>query len=91
MVHVNFPTQEEYTRRMVEEFGFTQAEAASHTTAARSYLAVPVFNSHNLIGVMYFFSTETQVFPRAVDVDVVERHAESVASLLRASEIIRPA
>lgn len=91
MVYVNFPTPEEYTRRMVEDFGFTRAEAASHTTAARSYLAVPIFNSETLIGVMYFFSTETQVFPGAIDLDALDHHAESVASLLRASEIIRPA
>jgi hypothetical protein len=88
MVYVNFPTPEEYTRRMVEEFGFTQAEAASHTKDARSYLAVPIRNGDNLIGVMYFFSTEAQVFPRAVDETDVKRYAEHVAALLRASEII---
>jgi GAF domain-containing protein len=88
MVYVNFSTPAEYKRRMIEEFGFTQAEAERHTTAARSYLAFPVFSSGNVIGVMYFFSTEPQVFPKAADEDVLERHASVVAGLLRAAEII---
>jgi hypothetical protein len=106
LVYVSFPTQDEYTKRMVEEFGFTEDEAKSHTKAARSYLAVPIFNNseesevnpanghaapqrRHPIGVMYFFSTEAQVFPRAADRHVLEHHAEDVAALLRASGIIR--
>jgi hypothetical protein len=104
MVYVNFPTYDEYLRRMVEDFGFTEVEAKSHTKTGRSYLAVPIFTSdesesdtpqdegvrrRRLVGVMYFFSTETQVFPIAVDRDAVEHHANDVAALLRASGIVR--
>lgn len=87
-VHVNFHTDAEYRRRMVEEFGFTQAEAMRHTKAARSYLAVPVHSLGDLVGVMYFFSTEPQVFPNAADTDVLTRNANVIAALLRTAEIL---
>ena len=50
-----------------QEFGFTRAEADRRTSDARSYLAVPVLSAGSLVGVMYFFSTEPQVFPVAAD------------------------
>lgn len=88
MVHVNFRTNAEYRERMVSEFGFTRAEAERHTSSARSYLAFPVRSAGNLIGVLYFFSTEPQVFPQAADAAVVARHAELIAGFLRAAEIL---
>jgi len=88
VVCVNFRTLQEYERRMVEDFGFTRAEAQRHTRAARSYLAMPIRSSGNLVGVLYFFSTETQAFPRCADEAVLRTTAESVAGLLRAAEIL---
>jgi GAF domain-containing protein len=88
MVHVNFRTDAEYRKRMVEEFGFSRAEAERHTKAARSYLAFPIINSGEVVGVMYFFSTEPQVFPIATDRAVLERNAEVIAGFLRAAEIL---
>jgi GAF domain-containing protein len=88
MVCANFRTDSEYRKRMVYEFGFTRDEADRHTTAARSYLAFPVESSNDLVGVMYFFSTEPQVFPQAADKAVLDRNARVIAGLLRVSEIL---
>ncbi len=69
--YVNFADNDEYRRRMVKEFGFSKAEAESHTTIARSYIAQPLVlneladNARRTVGVLYFFSTEPQVFPHA--------------------------
>jgi hypothetical protein len=88
MVHVNFRDAVDYQRRMVAEFGFTKEETARHTTTARSYLAVPITSAGSLVGVMYFFSTEPQVFPIAADRAELSRAAATVASLFRAAEIL---
>ena len=62
---VNFDDVAEYRRRMVEEFGFSREETEKHTTIARSYLAEPLHLAETVIGVLYFFSSEPQVFPLA--------------------------
>jgi GAF domain len=85
---VNFSSEEDYRRRMVQEFGFTPSEAESHTQSARSYLAYPVVSRSELIGVMYFFSTEPQVFPHAAQETRLQETADVIASLLRAAAIL---
>jgi transcriptional regulator with GAF, ATPase, and Fis domain len=88
MVYVNFRDEADYRKRMVEEFGFTRVEADSHTKKARSYLAFPMKRSGNLVGVLYFFSTEPQVFPVASERAELQRCADSIAGLLAASELL---
>lgn len=62
---VDFANEAEYSELMVREFGFTAAEAEKHTKRGRSYLAYPLLKDNKLVGVLYFFSTEPQVFPLA--------------------------
>lgn len=88
-VHVNFADEDEYRRRMVEEFGFTQTEADGHTTSGRSYLAFPVPPDGEPVAVMYFFSTEPQVFPLAASDDDLADTAAEIGGLLRAAEILK--
>jgi hypothetical protein len=85
---VNFRSLDEYRDRMVREFGFTHQEVARHTTAARSYLAYPIRDKGEIIGIMYFFSTEPQVFPHAVNSQRLSDTAESILGLLRTAEIL---
>jgi GAF domain-containing protein len=73
---------------MVEEFGFSPEEVDRHTKTARSYLAFPIRDRGDMVGVMYFFSTEPQVFPVAANEDRLRDAAESISALLRAAEIL---
>jgi hypothetical protein len=79
---VNFASEAEYLERMVLEFGFSQRETATHTRDARSYLAYPIRTRSGLIGVLYLFSTEVQVFPRAVNETRLEGTAATIAAFL---------
>ena len=88
LVWVNFRSEEEYRVRMVEEFGFTKDEVDDHTTTARSYLAVPLLNARETVGVLYFFSTEPQVFPHAASEHDLRSKAEVITGFLRAAEIL---
>lgn len=64
---VDFADEDEYSELMVRDFGFTKEQTEGHTKTGRSYLAAPLLNQNNVVGVLYFFSTEPQVFPRSVD------------------------
>ncbi len=86
-VWVNFNSAEEYLRRMVTEFGYTREEAENHTDA-RSYLAHPLLDSDAVVGVLYFFSVEPQVFPHAADLRQLSHTADKVASLLRTVNVL---
>jgi GAF domain-containing protein len=88
MVWVNFRSVEEYQRRMVAEFGFTREETASHTLTGRSYLAYPILHQGITIGVLYFFSTQPQVFPRAADPTELQQSAENIFGVLRTAGIL---
>jgi hypothetical protein len=85
---VNFRSIDEYRYRMVREFGFTHQEMARHTTVARSYLAYPIRDKGEIVGIMYFFSTEPQVFPHAADPQKLNDTAESILGLLRTADIL---
>jgi len=88
-VWVNFADASEYEDRMVQEFGFTAEQSARHTRSARSYLAYPVRDAvGSLVALLYFFSTEPQVFPLAADDSELRRTSEEVVRLLRAAEIL---
>jgi hypothetical protein len=71
METVDFASAEEYAESMVRDFGFTKHEASKHRKDARSYLAFPLLKSESeterFLGTLYFFTSEPQVFPRAVD------------------------
>jgi len=88
MACVNFATEREYQRRMVEEFGFTHAEVEQHASSARSYLAWPLIERGAVVAVLYFFSTEPQVFPVAADESTLRETGEHVTGLLRAADIL---
>lgn len=73
----------EYQNSMVREFGFTKEEAKRHTTTARSYLAYPLKSDGALIGVIYFFTAEPQVFPKATKNAQLDRLAEEFVNYLK--------
>lgn len=85
---VNFATEEEYDRRMVEEFSFTREEANKHTKRARSYWAHPVFSRDEQVGVIYLFSNELQVFPKAVEKPRLDQSAKHIANFLEVARVI---
>lgn len=85
---VNFATEEEYNERMVREFGYTGEEIKRHTKEARSYWAEPLQSKGEFVGVMFLFSTEPQVFPRAADRGRLEGAGANIVGVLRAAAII---
>jgi hypothetical protein len=85
---VNFSTVDEYNERMVKEFGFTPKEAQERTMSARSYWVHPVFMGNDLVAVIYLFSTEPQVFPRATDLNSLNQSARHIADVLHAARVI---
>jgi hypothetical protein len=88
---VNFASREEYDERMVTEFGFSRGEVQAHTRAARSYCAHPVLLGNALIGVIYLFSTERQVFPRALEAGIIEAAAREISAFLEGARIVSAA
>lgn len=80
---VDFASSEEYMDAMIREFGFTKRETSRHTASARSYLAYPLVSANTLIGVLYFFTTEPQVFPRAASDAHLERLANELVNYLK--------
>jgi GAF domain-containing protein len=85
---VNFASEDDYTDRMIREFGYTKNEMLTHTRAARSYWAEPVYARNKLIGVMFLFSTEIQVFPYSVQSHHMRAHAREISSYLEGAEIV---
>ena len=85
---VNFATEAEYDERMAREFGYLPAEVAKHTKEARSYWAQPVFAKGYIIGVIFFFSTEVQIFPVAADGAKLGEAANEIAAYLDGAGVI---
>jgi len=85
---VNFATESEYCERMISEFGYSSAEVEKHTREARSYWAQPVFVARTCVGVMFLFSTEQQVFPRAADIANMESVAHEISAYLEGARIV---
>ena len=83
MACVGFASQEEYSESMVKNFGYTIEEATSHSKKGRSYMAIPLINDSKLIGVLYYFSTEPQVFPRSADIASLEDLGRSIVDLIK--------
>lgn len=80
---VDFADENEYRNSMVREFGFTKEEANQHTNSARSYLAYPLIGSGKLVGVIYFFTTEPQVFPSVIDLNQLEHLAKQILNIIK--------
>jgi hypothetical protein len=85
---VNFASLDEYRERMVSEFGFSRMELAKHTKEARSYWAEPVELGGRLVGVIYLFSTEPQVFPRAADPTILQGIAREIGLYLVGAGVV---
>jgi GAF domain-containing protein len=73
---------------MVREFGYTRQEIERHTKTGRSYWAEPLRFNGEFVGVLFLFSTEAQVFPRAADGRRFQSIAGNVAGILKAASII---
>jgi hypothetical protein len=85
---VSFQDAAEYHRRMVEEFGFTRDETKLHTTLGRSYIAQPLMLGSTVIGVLFFFSSEPQVFPIAARGSDLRARAQDFVDLLKTVSIV---
>ena len=79
---VDFATAEEYSESMVRDFGFTPEEARRHNTTGRSYLAYPLIKGTTSVGVVYFFTSEPQVFPGAADEGSLQTLARGIVDSL---------
>jgi hypothetical protein len=87
--YVNFATVEEYNFRMINEFGFSKDEVVKHNFSARSYFAAPFKASSGLIGIIYLFTKEPQVFPKAVDIQKFVTKSNHIADILKVGKIIK--
>jgi len=85
---VTFSTVEEYNYRMINDFGFTKNEIKNHTFSARSYFAAPFKSQEQLIGMIYLFSKEPQVFPKAIEMAKFYKEASHVLDILKIGKII---
>lgn len=86
--YANFADESEYSLRMVREFGFSREEVDRHTKQARSYCAYPIHEADKMIGVLYLFSTEPQVFPRAIDPQKLTNTSNQIVELLQVAHIL---
>jgi len=89
--YVNFATREEYDVRMVNEFGFSKHEIEKHTFSARSYYAAPFKSTEgDMTGIIYLFTKEPQVFPKAVNVNTFISEANHIGNILKVGKILKP-
>ncbi len=80
--YVGFADENEYSAAMIREFGFSKQEAERHSKNGRSYLAIPLLREDVVIGVMYFFSSEPQVFPKSTSSADLHNVAGFIQSLV---------
>ena len=85
---VDFADADEYAESMVRDFGFSAHEAEGHSKLGRSYLAFPLKYRSRVVGVLYFFSREPQVFPSAIELQRLEELAREVVSYMSLAEIV---
>lgn len=88
METANFGDATDYLDSMVRDFGFTQSEADRHTKTGRSYLAFPLHHKNQIVGVLYFFTTEPQVFPRAAKVERLEEVGREIVNYVKLLRIV---
>jgi hypothetical protein len=85
---VDFADAHEYQTAMVREFGFTEKEASRHSKNARSYLAFPLRKRDETVGVIYFFTSEPQVFPLAAHPQRLDETARELVNYLSLAQIV---
>jgi GAF domain len=85
---VDFADADDYRESMVRDFGFSPDETERHSKRGRSYLAFPLTHSGKVVGVLYFFSREPQVFPRAVDQRRLEDLAREIVGYLALASLV---
>jgi hypothetical protein len=86
--HVGFADEAEYSAAMVREFGFSRREAERHSKTGRSYLAIPLKRENVVVGVLYFFSSEPQVFPRSTNSGDLQKSANFISSIVNVVGLI---
>lgn len=86
--HVDFADAAEYMDRMVRDFGFSIGQTEQHTKEGRSYLAYPLKSGERLIGVLYFFTTEPQVFPAVARNDVLDDVSREVVNYMSLADLV---
>lgn len=90
--HVNFASEAEYHEKMVRDFGFSKDQTAHHSQTARSYYACPIKRDNaTVIGVLYIYSSEPNIFPARLAVgdlrQAILHSCQSIGSLLAAQEL----
>jgi len=86
---VNFQDEKEFEKGMVRDFGFTDTELKKVTRSGRSYYAHPVIYKTQIVGVLYLFSTEPNIFPNSIpDIGLITSSSNSIASYLKGANII---
>ena len=86
--YVNFSDEREYQGEWWRNLVSQWEQAESRTTIARSYIAVPLFEIHELSASWYFFSTEPQVFPHAARESNLAESAQDLVAILRTASIV---
>lgn len=85
----NFSSREEYSYSMTKYYGFTADEASRHSAKGRSYLAYPLMsNTDCVVGVLYFFTSEPQVFPTAIDLAKIQELARHILRDLQIAGLV---
>jgi hypothetical protein len=85
---VNFNSQTDFEEKMIKEFGFDEEDLNRVSKDARSYYAYPIEFNEQVIGVLYLFSTEYQVFPKAIDSSRIKGISKDIALLLHTARIV---
>lgn len=88
MESVDFADAEEYRDAMVREFGFTLQEAERHSKSGRSYLAFPLHLNGDVVGVLYFFTSEPQVFPHVANVARLKDVAREIVNYIKIANLV---
>jgi hypothetical protein len=86
--YVDFANADEYSDRMVREFGFTKSQTERHTKTGRSYLAYPLKNGTELLGILYYFTTEPQIFPLAAKHTNLDEIAREIVDDLHMARLV---
>lgn len=85
---VNFNSQADFEEKMIREFGFDREDLSRVSKDARSYYAYPIEFDKQVLGVLYLFSIEPQVFPKAIDPSKIEGISRDIALLLHTARIV---
>lgn len=85
---VNFNSEADFEEKMIKEFGFDKEDIGMVSKDARSYFAYPIEFDEKVIGVLFLFSTEHQVFPKAVDISMIQGISKDISLFLNTARIV---